>query len=250
MSLQFSDTSNYKGIIQKIERIVYGPDAVGRITGNSTLFKQWTADVNSALDRAFHIIFKADGRWQFDDSNHTDYPIITTNIVANQRDYTFTTDGSSNLVLDIAKVAILNSATSTVYTEIEAKDAVQDSDTAFVANDTSATGTPYCYDKNSNAIFLDPIPSYNATSGLKLYISREGSYFTSADTTKKPGFAGLYHEYLAYYPAWQYAQANGLANKNDLLENVLMLEKSITEHYSRRQKDERAVMTNKKINYV
>ena len=27
----------------------------------------------------------ADDRWQFDDTNHTDYPIATTNLVANQR---------------------------------------------------------------------------------------------------------------------------------------------------------------------
>lgn len=250
MSLQFSDTSNHKGIIQKIERLVYGQDAVGRISGNSTLLKQWTADVNTALDRALHIIFEADGRWQFDDSNHTDYPIITTNIVANQRDYTFTTDGSSNLILDIHKVAILESSTATKYSEISPADAQSDDYSPFVENNTSATGVPTTYDKTANGIFLDPIPSYSVSAGLKVYISREGSYFTSSDTTKKPGIAGLYHEYLAVYPAWQYAQTNNLANVNQLLQNVMMLENAIREHYSRRQKDERKIITHKKINYV
>lgn len=248
MSLVFNDTSTYKGIIQKIERLVYGNDAVGRITGNTTLFKQWTAEVNCAMDRAFHIIFMADGRWQFDDSNHTDYPIIATNLVANQRDYSFTTDGNSNLILDIHKVLIADD--SGLYHEAERVDVQSEDAMDAFWDGQNVAGQPYRYDKTANGIFLDPVPSYNETSGLKIYISREGSYFTTSDTTKKAGFAGLYHEYLAVYPAWQYAQANSLANQNALYQNVLALEKSITEHYSRRQKDERHVMTHKKINYV
>lgn len=202
-----------------------------------------------ALDRALHLIFQADGRWQFDDSNHTDYPIITTNIVANQRDYTFTSDANSNLILAIQKVAILQSATATVYEEITPADAQTDGYSPYVQNDTSITGIPNMYDKLANGIFLDPIPSYSASAGLKIYISREGSYFAYTDTTKKPGFAGLYHDYLAVYPAWQYAQANGLANQNALFQNVLMLEKSIEEHYSKRADDERDLLEPEAIEY-
>lgn len=242
MSLAFNDTSTHKGIIQKLERLVYGQDAVGRISGNTTLLKQWTAEVNIALDRAFHLIFEADGRWQFDDSNHTDYPIITTNLVANQRDYSFSADSNSNLILSIQKIAILQSATATLYAEIEPADAQTDDYSPYVQNDTSVTGIPDRYDKLANGIFLEPIPSYNATAGLKVYISREGSYFAYTDTTKKPGFAGLYHEYLAVYPAWQYAQANNLANQNGLLTNVQMLEDAIVRHYSKRAEDERDVL--------
>lgn len=248
MSLAFNDTSTHRGIIQKIERTIYGQDAIGRISGNSTLLAQWTADINCALDRAFHIIFQADGRWQFDDSNHTDYPIITTNLVANQRDYSYTTDANSNLILAIQKVAILPSATATLYEEITPADAQTDPLSSFVMSNT--TGIPTLYDKTANGIFLDPIPSYNATAGLKLYISREGSYFTTADTTKKPGFAGLYHEYLALYPAWQYAHRNNLANTNALYEEVLKLERDITEHYSKRDEDERDVLSGEGIEYM
>ena len=111
-------------------------------------------------------------------------------------------------------------------------------------------GEPTKYDKTANGIFLDKIPSYNSTGGLKIFINRETTYFTASDTTKKPGFAGLYHEYLAVYPAWQYAQANGLANQNALFQNVLMLEKSIEEHYSKRADDERDLLEPEPIEYL
>jgi hypothetical protein len=68
-----------------------------------------TRDINLALDRVFALIFEVGGTWQFDDSNHTDYPIITTNIVSGQRDYTFTSDESDNLILDVQKVFVADS---------------------------------------------------------------------------------------------------------------------------------------------
>jgi len=250
MSLAYSDTSGKDGIIQGIERTLFGDNGDGRISGNTTLLAMFTAEVNLALDRAFHIIFTADGTWQFDDSNHTDYPIITTNIVANQRDYSFTTDGSSNLILDIQRVAILPSATATTYEEISLVDAQSDQDSPFVQHDTTRKGTPYQYDKTANGIFLDPIPSYSVSAGLRLYISREGSYFTTADTTKKPGFAGLYHEYLVLLPSYKYAFRNNLANTASLRYEVEKMEKDIETFYGRRKKDERPVMTGKKILYV
>ena len=58
-----------------------------------------TADVNLELDETYGLIFSAGGTWQFDDSNHGDYPIITTDIVASQRDYSFTEDEQGTLIL-------------------------------------------------------------------------------------------------------------------------------------------------------
>lgn len=250
MSLAFSDTTNKDGIIQRLERVLFGDNGDGTISGNSTLLAYFTGDINLALDRAFSIIFEADGTWQFDDSNHTDYPIITTNIVANQRDYTFTTDGNSNLILDIEKVAILTSASATVYEEIEPRDIHSDKFSPFVANDTTVTGVPTFYDKLGNGIFLDPIPDYSATNGLKLYINREGSYFTTSDTTKKPGIAGVLHEYFVIRPAYQYAYANGLSTVSFFYEEMLRIEEAMKKYYARREQDKRNVITPKKINYI
>lgn len=224
--------------------------ADGRITGDSTLFAQITNDVNLALDSALRIIFEVGGRWQFDDSNHTDYPIIVTNIVDGQRDYSFTTDGSSNLILDIYRVAILPSATSTLYEDITPVDVQSDSDPGGLVENNTTEGRPERYDKTANGIFLDPIPSYNATNGLKVWINREGSYFTTADTNKKPGIAGIFHEYLAIRPSYYFAMRNSLPNTALLREEMLRMERAITEYYANRERDVRHILRGKKINYI
>ena len=239
MSAQFSDTSGKSGIIQMIERNVFGEQGYGQVSGNTMRMATFTSEVNLALSRALAIIFKADGRWQYDDNNHTDYPIITTNLVDGQRDYAFTVDEQGNLILDIYDVAILPSATATLFTKLNPVDAqTQEEGNNFIANVTSG-GTPTKYDKTANGIFLDPIPNYNATNGLKIYINRESSFFSVGDTTKKPGIAGLFHEYLALRPSFMYAMRHGLKNKSGLEAETLRMEGEIGDYYTRREKDVR-----------
>ncbi len=200
-----------------------------------------TADINLALDTVWATIFRAGGTWQFDDSNHTDYPIITTALVDGQRDYAFTTDENSNLILDVYKVMVADA--DGVYHEIYPIDVQSQEDTSTFYDGRLTEGTPLRYDKTGNGIFLDPIPSYNEAAGLKVYINREGSYFTVADTTKKAGFAGIFHEYLAVRPSYQFAFTNGLKNAPALAAEMLRLESALGKYYSAREKDVRRRMT-------
>ena len=204
-----------------------------------------TADINLALANVWSMIFECGGTWQFDDYNHTDYPIITTDLVSGQRDYAFTSDGSSNLILDIYKVMVAGA--DGIYREIYPVDqqspnnAVTNVDT-FI-NGQDKTGTPTRYDKTANGIFLDLIPNYNLTNGLKVFINREGSYFTTSDTTKKAGFSGLFHEYLALRPSYQYAYRNSLKNEARLEREMFKIETAIRKHYGNRERDVRRGMT-------
>lgn len=237
MSLQFSDTSTYRGIVQTYEREIGGN--IGDVSNNTEALKSLTADVNMALDDFFVLAIKASGTWQIDDSNHTDYPIITTNLVSGQRDYSFTVDGSSNLILDIYKVAVKD--TSGVFRTIspvdqQSQNTLIDNTDSFV-NGLEQTGIPTRYDKTANGFFLDPVPNYNSTGGLKVYINREGSYFAYTDTTKKPGVLGLFHEYFALKPALKYARRFNLSSFTRLQNAVLMMEKEISEHFNSRQRD-------------
>ena len=241
MSLFFNSIAAKNGIIQTIERRLFGRGGYGQISGDADQLASFTAEVNLALDKALSIILAADGRWQFDDSNHSGYPIITTNLVQGQRDYSFTTDGASNLILEIAKAAILPSATATLYQELTPVDVQSGGQTPLLEGST-VQGVPYEYDKTANAIFLDPIPSYNATNGLKLYINREASYFTVSDTTKMPGFAGIFHEYLALVPSYVYARDNSIESRNSLKNDILEMEEKLEAYYTHRNKDERVVM--------
>ena len=236
MSLVYNDTTNHRGIIQKIERNIYGHDGVGTISGNTTLLKQWTADVNLALDRALSLIFKSDGRWQFDDRNHEGYPTVTTSLVAGQRAYTFVEDTEGNLLLDVRKVYVLING---IYQEIEPVDELYEES---MYNGQNLQGDVYRYGKKADGIFLDLIPTTTVALGLKVEVSREASYFLYSDTTKKSGIAGLYHEYLAIQPSAEYAKINGLSNAVPLENRRLEIEKDIKEHYDKRAKDEVKVL--------
>lgn len=249
MSLAYSDTSGKDGILQRIEIKLGFPDAY--ITGNTTRLAQFTGMVNLALDNVFHIIFKADGRWQFDDGGHNTYPILTGNLVDGQRDYSFTQDSDSNLILDIQRVFVRTSTTSGYYEvfPVDVQSAPEAEISEFV-DGLNREGSPYEYEKTATGIFLNPIPSANVTAGLKIYVSREGSYFTTSDTTKKPGFAGLYHDYLVLATCYDYALGHNLKNRDVFKRDMLEMGKKIEEFYARRDKHARPIMTTKRINYI
>jgi len=235
MSIPFSDTSTYRGLVQVFEKEI-GAN-YGDVSGNTKALASFTADVNIAFDEFLARAFRADGTWQMDDSNHTDFPIITTNLVASQRDYTFTTDQQGNLILEIDRVLVADS--SGVFHTVQSKDAQTEIDTSGYWDGKNTTGSPTSYDKTANGIFLDPIPSYNYTNGLKVYINREASYFVYTDTTKKPGVPGIFHRYFAIRPAFDYARRNNLSNTQSLFNELLRLEENIDTHFSFRNADVR-----------
>lgn len=233
MSLQFSNTTTKNGIIQRLERKCGFND--GEISGNPLRLAYFTGDVNEALNRALENIFSVGGTWQFDDINHsTNYPIITTDIVSGQRDYAFTEDGAGNLVLEISKVFIADE--NGLFREITPVDVPQGAPSNYW-DGLNTTGQPNTYDKLGNGIFLDPIPNYDYTAGLKLYISREGSYFSTSDTTKKPGIAGLFHEYFVLRPAYNYCRDKDMKKADRLYADMMKMENDMRDFYKAREKD-------------
>jgi len=225
---------------------------VGDVANNPTLLNEFISATRTAWDKYLYLAFKGEGKWQYDDSSHEKYPIIYTNLVSGQQDYTFTEDEQGNLILDIYKVMVLPNATATIYEEIKPVD--QQESEGFKSDDSIARevgtgGVPYRYDKTARGIFLDPIPNYNADDGLKLFINREANYFTSSDTTKKPGCPGIHHDYFYLRPAMVYARRNNLSNFALIRDEVIKFEGdeqrgipgSIEKYFTRRSKDERPI---------
>lgn len=239
MSIQFNDTTTYKGLVQLFEKEV-GFNR-GDVSGNTDRLKEFTADTNIAWDDFLSIAFGPDGTWQLDDSNHTDYPFITTNLVSGQRDYTFTVDSSSNIILDIFRVMVKTSSTGD-YQEIDPVDQntpnyLSNENTTSFIDGRNQTGVPTRYDKIANGIQLDLIPSYNATAGLKVFINREPSYFNYEDIIKKPGVSGNLHKWFYIKPAHDYARRHTLPQLPRLELEVAKLENIIKNSFRRRQRD-------------
>lgn len=258
MALVFSDTATLQGLVQEFEREIGANQ--GDISGNTTKLKQFTASCNQALRDYVRTAIRASGTWQWDDSNQTDYAILSTNLVSGQRDYAFTTDQDGAYILDVFKVFVASS--TGLFNEIVPVDVSTGSqplnapgtvsgmlyprNISSFTNGQNATGTPIQYDKLSNAIFLDPIPDYNYTAGLKMYVNRTASDFLYTDTSKRPGIPSLFEKYLYLKPAADYARRNSLANKNDILAEVIKMEGdedrgiigTIASYYSARPKDE------------
>lgn len=247
--LVFNSISGGNGIIQVIERRL-GFNA-GDISGNTARMKAFTSEVNLAANDIWSIIFMKSGKWQWDDNNHPpDHPTITTNLVASQRDYSFITDETGNRILDIHRVFVMLNNADNQFTEVHPVDAQSErGGTNGYWDGLDVAGAPYNYDKTGNTIFLDPVPNYAKTNGLKVYVNREGVYFTVDDTTQSPGFAGLFHEYLVYAPCYKYAIDNNLANVNGFLNEKTRLENAVGDYYGKRARDERSSLKANPIIY-
>lgn len=237
----------HTGIVQQYEQEIGATR--GEVANNTNLLKEFTAKANSALDDYIAIAITASGTWKIDDSNHSDFPEIITDIVLGQRDYPFTTDENGNLVLDIYKVYAKE--TGKAYIELSPVDPDVTGNAPGIIDGLNTQGVPYLYDKTANVIRLDPVPSANVTDGLKVSINREASYFTYTDTTRKPGVPGVHHKYFYLKPALDYARRNTLNSYNHLADEVLKLEGDeskgikgqIGEYFAKRSKDEELVIT-------
>jgi len=227
----FNDTTNKLGIIQECETLLYGDNGYGRISGNTNLLNTFVRRSNMAMDHIASVLRKADGRWQWDDINNSGLPIATTNLIANQQDYAI-----DSTFLEVTRVEMKKSDGNSVLLQpIDQADIYDQALTEYF----KTPGTPQYYDKIANSFFLYPAPSYNSTAGLKVYFKRAPSYFTSADTTKTPGFNSDFHILVAYWAAYHYAKDNSLSNKDELYDLLQREELSLTQNTAKRSKDER-----------
>lgn len=244
MSLVFSDTSGKQGLIQFCESTLFGDNAYGKISGDSNLLATFTRLINEGLNRVTSLILQADGRWQYDDLNNTDFPIATTDLVADQQDY----------ALAITHMRI---------TRVEAKDAAGswhllvpidqvDINNQSLTDYLKASGMPTYYDKLANSLFLYPKPasaSVTLSGGLKVWFQRPPSYFTTSDTTKTPGFNSVYHKLVGLLACRDYALDRQLSLAKSLSERVAIDEQALSDDYSMRNKDEKTKLKARYINY-
>lgn len=121
----------------------------------------------------------------------------------------------------------------------------------------ATTGFPEVYDLiGEDTIIFYPAPvaaSVTLASGLKVRFKRTADTFTSAQVTtgtKAPGFATPWHDILSYMAAQMYCVVFKPERVAFLENEIQKRKKELVAHYALRQKDQRKVMTNKKISFL
>lgn len=200
--MQFSDTSGKQGIIEDIT-FHTGIDTTQYPTADRT------RNVNRWYLRAVDEMLKADAEWEFDDTDKSDLPVLTTTLVASQEDYELpkslttnatTLQGGSTAggILKIHSVEVKDAAG--IYQPLKQFD-IRDLKGLSITEYKKTAGMPSEYDIRGNTLFLKCPPaagSVTLSAGLKIYITREPYVFVAADTTREPGFAEQFHRLLSY----------------------------------------------------
>jgi len=223
--MQFNDTSNYSGIIQQIDFLLFGD---GTTNNTDYALDDRVREINNAYDEAVAELFKADPNFIWDDTTNSDFPIAKLNLTANQDHFTIP---DASLVVHRIRVKDSNGEwqTLTPKTRSELSD-----------SELEDTGSPDKYYKLDNAFFPRPIPDYSSTLGIEIEFQRGANHFDSADTTETPGFASIFHEFLPVGAALKYAIANGMSEKIKTLSSEKeRIRKEMRTHYERRSPDDR-----------
>jgi hypothetical protein len=224
----FSDTSTKQGIVEQVRSLM-------RVDSTQYPIAKIVASVNNYLDVCAGYLIGNDRRFQWDDTNHTKLPEGTTNLVANQSDYSFLTDEQGNKILTLVRIDILR--TDGTYEKLELID--QEDVAGALGQFYNTAGMPQFYDKIAdNIIRLYPKPDTSISSGLKFYFQRTPSYFTASDRTKEPGVSPLLHRGFVIAAAYDGALTLGLANLQALGVERGVEEKKMIKSFMARNKDD------------
>jgi hypothetical protein len=226
--MQYSNTTTKAGIIQNIERMTDLGDAY--ISGDATRLAEFTSMVNRISSRVWHNIFMATGNWQYDDSNETNLPIATTNLVSGQQTYALPAEA-----LTIQRLEIKDENGNWEVLRPLVKEKIK----IAIDEYNDVDGDPIQYLLVNSQIVLYPAPNYSQDASLKAYYDREAVAFTTSDTTKTPGFASPYHEILPIGASieWFKVKQPTSPTMQVLMADYQRLEQSIKEYYSKRFKD-------------
>lgn len=230
---QFSDTVNNSGIVQQSRDLM-------RVDSTQWATQKIVNSCNNWLDKITGFAIKADRNFQWDDTNHTKLPIGTTNIVANQSDYSFLTDEQGNKIITLTRIDIKDSNGN--WVKLDRVDQSQ-IDQALDEYESTA-GAPVKYDLIAdNIVRLYPAPASNVTAGLKFYFQRTPSYFTASDTTKEPGVSPLLHRGFIIASAYDGALTLGLNNLQPLSVELEKEEQKMIKYFSDRNMDMKSRMS-------
>lgn len=236
--MKFNDTTNKTGIIQDIEGLLGFAD--GTISGDDTMLKTFTRMINIWYRTANQWIWQVTRNWEYDDTNYTNFPIATTDLVEGQKDYSL-----PSTIQKIMRVEVKDKDGNWHLLEQLDKSQINVAIDEFFPDN----GLPMYYDLFAQSLFLYPAPSSDdctLSAGLRVYFSRDIDEFTYTDTDKEPGFEKSFHRILSVGAALDYAIANGMRDKVSYLSDKLALLKNDLEQFYG-ERNETVEMLDKRI---
>lgn len=233
MSIAFSNSISNNGIVEQTRDFT-------RTDADMWSTQKIVNSCNNYLDTITGYAIGADRRFQWDDTNHTKLPIGTTNLIANQSDYSFLVDEQGNNIINLNRIDILDS--NGIYRQLAP---IDESEITGIALDEfmKTAGFPLYYDKIAdNVIRLYPKPVSSVTNGLKFYFQRTPSYFAETDTTKSAGVSPLLHRGFVINSAYDCAFTLGLDCLQALSVERQLEDKKMQDYFSIRETDEPSVI--------
>lgn len=225
-----------------------------RTNSDSTLFPaaDQLISINRWLHKVWSMMIDSVDSWDIDDASRTDYAIITTPLIASQRDYTLP---ASLKAVQIKRVDVTYNGST--YYKCEPWDSSTTGEGLGNNSDTdnmfSKTGP--VYDLRSNSIFLYPLPnSADVTAGAKLRVeySRELVEVSSSDLsagTLVPPIDEPFHMMLALGLSYDYAVAKNIEQKQDIITELQDYEVRLRRQYGKKDLDTKLALHSAFINY-
>jgi len=222
--MQFRDATNNKGLVDDVCFLT-------RTTTASYAINDIARNINQAYHDVARLIWTVADDWQYDDSNKTDLPIATTNLVHSQQDYELPSTAQM-----IERVEVLDSNSNyQLVKEIDKSDV-----NIALSEYYESDGLPIYYDLMGRSVFLYPAPSsasVTTAAGLKLYFGRNVTEFAPTATTATPGFATAFHRILSVSAALDFEQNTQRMAHLERMKDSLV--RGLIKFYSKRHKEYR-----------
>lgn len=205
----------------------------------------FTRYANAWYHRLVFYAWRSSSKWQFDDSNYTDFPEATTDLMVGYEDYSI-----PSTAIDVLECYVMNASGDyqkltriNPYTLSGARDEYGETD-----------GMPAEWYLEGNSIILKPAPAagyVTLTDGLKAILDRDIDPFLTTDTIKEPGFPKMFHRIISLGAAFDFARAHDMGFQVNLLKPDLdKMTAEFEEYYSKRSRGDKKRIKPNLINSI
>lgn len=207
-------------------------------------------DINIWYEKIVSMILESMDESDFDDARRTNYPIQTTPMVANQRDYAMPV---SEKVLKIKRMDLAYDGVNFYRAlPIDDGDPLYDMGANATTTDQNFIRTAPRYDVKYNSLWLYPMPlqaDEDAVGLIRVEWERNIQPFVTADytsvltdSTVVPGFDDPFHAMLAHGAALEYSVSRQLPQLTQITSGLVDFEARLRQHYGKKELDRTLVL--------